>query len=611
MGRSWHAWCASAGYGPLLKASEDERLSFDAFLFYQPDANGREAAGLGLEAYDVSTTDSAVLSDLSHHLHGRRQIFTSEREIDAGNVCDVLQMALATHERNRAEIQFLKRYERGIQPILDRVKQYNNEVCNKIVVNIANEIITFKTSEFAGEPIQYVSRGNGGERDVPVKVAEINNMMLSEGKQTKDLLLAHEMFTCGVGYRLVFHETEEADEDWLDEAPFEMYIPDAENTFIVRRSDVTKKPAMGVTYVYLDPPSQEIEYTVYTKNETFTIRQGGKDLRITDRKRHNFGMVSLIEYPCNPDYMGAFEPVVPLLDAINTTESNRVDGVEQFIQALMVFDGVDISREDFLELKDLGAIKLPSTPNANGGKKLYYLNEQLDQTQTQTLVDSMYQKVLQIVGMPSQGDASSGDSSNNGAVIMKNGWWHAEARAMETQCMWKEAETSFLKVVLKICKDTNTLSGLKISDLEPRFWRQSYEDLLVKTQSFSTLRSSGMPAIQAFTFSHLSRDPESDAIVYDEYQERLAEELDRLNGVSEDIPLSEDSTTDPTTADGIQAQAESDADTGSSSKGDWAICPVCGKKFIKKEPNQKYSSIACANKARRSTPRYGGMTVGN
>ena len=217
----------------------------------------------------------------------------------------------------------------------------------------------------------------------------------------------------------------------------------------------------------------------------------------------------------------------------------------------------------------------------------------------------MYNHILRIVGMPSQGDASTGDSSNNGAVIMKNGWWDAEARMQETQNMWKESETNFLKVVLKICADTNTLTGLKISDLEPRFWRQSYEDLLVKTQSFSTLRTSGMPAIQAFTFSHLSRDPESDAIVYDEYQQKLADELDRLNGISEGLPLDEDDTVNPESPEAVQAQGGeeeggSSGGGGSGSKGKWAICPVCGKRFQKHEDKQIYDSIACANKARRN-----------
>jgi len=576
---------------------------------------------MGLEAYDVTVVGGIDDTDLSNTLHGRRQIFTGVKNITRDNVIDVLQKALSVHHLNRREEIFLKKYDRGIQPILERTKQYNAEINNKIVVNYANAIHTFKTAEFAGEPIQYVSRrGNNGvddsNRKIPDKVAKINDMMLAEGKQTDDFNLAYQMFVCGVAYRLVFHDEKNVGE-YLDEAPFEIAVPDVENTFVVRYNDAQKKVVMGVTYVYRDPPENAVEYTVYTPDVTYTIEglpyTTGTDsgLKITKEVRHNFGMVTLIEYPCNTDYIGAAEVVIQLLNAMSLTLSNQLDGLEQFIQALMVFDGVDISREDFLELKDLGAIKLPASQagQGGGGKKLYYLNEQLDQSQTNSLLHSMEQIVLKIVGMPSQGDASSGDSSNNGAVIMKNGWWHAESRALQTQTMWKKAETDFLKVVLKICNDTNTLTGLKISDLEPRFWRQSYEDLLVKTQSFSTLRTAGMPAIQAFKFSHLSRDPESDAIIYDDYQQMLADELDRLNGVgmeTDDVPLKEDDTTNPNTPEGIQAQAEGDGGKkGGDAKGSYAICPVCGKRFIKKESNQVYDSIACANRGRRSTPRYG------
>ena len=573
---------------------------------------------MGLEVYDVTVGAPNMDLELAQHLRGRKQILSSVDEVTDENVIEVLNKALAVHKINRREILFLKNYEKGLQPILFRTKNYNAEINNKVVVNIANQIVTFKTSEFAGEPIMYVTRGTGmrasdtedkGEKDtetIPEKVARVNSMMLSEGKQTKDLKLTHEMFTCGVGYRLTIHDSGREETDYLDEAPFEMYVPASENTFVVRRSDVTRRVLMGVTYVFTDAEEKNPEYTVYTPNVKYTISGVDSEMKIVNREQHNFGMVTLIEYPCNPNYMGAFEPVVPLLDAVNLTLSNKLDGIEQFVQALMVFDGVDISREDFLELKDLGAIKLPATQSGggNGGRKLYYLNEQLDQSQTQTVIDGMYKHILRIVGMPSQGDGNTSDSSNNGAMIIKNGWWDAEARMLETQSMWKEAETEFLKVVLKICSDGKELEGLRISDLEPKFWRQSYEDLLVKTQSFSTLRTSGMPAIQAFTFSHLSRDPESDAIVYDEYQQKLADELDRLNGVSDGLPLDENDTVNPTSPEAVTAQAESESGSGGSSGGSsggkWAICPVCGKRFQKHEDKQVYDSKACANKARRN-----------
>ena len=353
---------------------------------------------------------------------------------------------------------------------------------------------------------------------------------------------------------------------------------------------MTKRVMMGVTYTFLDSVNgieNKAQYTVYTDNVTYIIEGNSTStLSIVDEVHHNFGMVTLIEYPCNPLRMGAFEVVLPLLDAINTTQSNRLDGIEQFIQAIMVFEGVDITREQFLELKDLGALKLPPAMDGRTSR-VYYLNEQLDQAQTQTLVDDMCQTVLQIVGMPSQGNVNTSDSSNNGATIMKNGWWHAEARALETQGMWKESETTLLKIVLKICAESNAMTGLRVSDLEPKFWRQSYEDLLVKTQSFSTLRAAGMPAVQAFTFSHLSKDPESDAMVFDAYQEEQAAALDAEAGVGGD------------TLNGSGNIRRGNITGSGHPKNSTAVCPMCKRTFQKKANNQIYDRAECREKANR------------
>lgn len=531
-------------------------------------------------------------------LFGRRQIFTDETEITRENVLKVLTEALAVHARNRIEEKYLEWYVRGKQPIYNRVKEVNSNINNKVVVNIANQIVTFKTAEFAGEPIQYISRGN--KKSVPKKIEKLNSMMLSEKKQSKDMELAYMMFTCGVGYRLVTHDMKERTDDLFDEAPFEIYVPNPQNTFVVRLNDVSKRVMMGVTFVNKVGEDGGIRYTVYTDNATYTI-DGSIDLAsaIVSEVRHNFGMVPMIEYPCNPLYMSPVEVVHDLLNAISLTQSNRLDGIEQFIQAIMVFEGVDITREQFLELKDLGALKLP--PSTDGhSSRVYYLNEQLDQSQTQTLVDDMYQTVLQIVGMPSQGNANTSDSSNNGAIILKNGWWNAEARALETEGMWKAAEAEFLKVVLKICKQNNVLNDLAVSDLESKFGRRSYEDLLTKTQSFSTLRSAQMPAIQAFKFSHLSADPEADALIFDAYQEERAEQMDMLNGVGGGGANPDRGVTEfGDSEDDEQAYSGSITGTGHP-QGKTAVCPVCSRTFYKRTNNQVYDRAECRRKAKNS-----------
>lgn len=555
--------------------------------------------------YDTTVTENELVRcGESPKLHGRRQIFTGESVITDDNVIDVLEKALPVHRINRAEEIYLYDYMRGIQPILWRTKVYNQEINNKIVINLANQIVNFKSSEFAGEPIQYVSRSS--KKSIPGKVSQLNSMMLTEGKQSKDFEMAKKMFCGGVGYRLTIHDqlrsgadlvAKNNSSDYLDEAPFEIYVPDPWNTFVVRYNDVSKRVVMGVTYTFRNPPEGDVEYTVYTPNVTYTIGEQDGKLKITNWVKHNFGLISLVEYPCNPERMGAFEVVLDLLDAYNLAASNRADAIDQFIQALMVFDGIDVEEGDITKMKALGAVKLPPAQSnmGGGGRRLYYLNEQLDQSQTQTFVNDMYKTILQIVGMPSQGDGNNSDSSNNGAIIMKNGWWHAEARMLETQDMWKASEAEFLKIVLKICAETNALTGLKVSDLEPKFWRQSYEDLLVKTQSFSTLRSAGMPAIQAFTYSHLSKDPESDTIIYDAYQEELAQRLDENNGILTEESLRDDEID---TRDEMTDAAASEENSGTDEM--YGICPICGKRFKKSYPGQQYNSIACANRARRS-----------
>lgn len=501
--------------------------------------------------------DAELYLDCKGKMFGRREIFTNEREITAENVVSVLQKALQVHLVNRREIQYLHRYLRGRQPILNREKVYNKEICNKVVVNRANEIVTFKTANFIGEPLQYVSRG--ADQKVPEQIEQLNSFMFSENKAERDMELAYWMFTCGVGYRLTLRDKAVAfmnaitEEEPFDEAPFEIYTLDPRNTFVVKKNDVTRRVMMGVSYVFDD--NKNPVYTVYTQNQTFYIRGSvSTEYEILEVSTHNFGMVPIVEYPCNTLRMGAFEMVLDLLDAINLTESNRLDGIEQFIQAVMVFEGVDATREQIMEMKDLGAIKIPNGADGRSGK-VYYLNEQLDQTQTQTLIDDMYQTVLSIVGMPSQGNANTSDSSNNGAVIMKNGWWNAEARAKETVSLWKGSETDFLKIVLKICRETSALD-LKLSQIEQKFGRSSYEDKLTKVQSFVSLITAGCPPIQAFTYSGLTVDPESAAIAYERYQEekeaeqekKLQEEMRRSNQTTETI-VTEDGVEETVTED--------------------------------------------------------------
>lgn len=432
----------------------------------------------------------------SRRLFGRKVIYTEVKEIHRGNVIDVLQKALFTHLQNQADIDYLYRYYRGDQPILYRVKEVRPEINNMVVENRANEIVSFKTGYLVGEPVQYVSRG--GEKKIADEVLRLNDYMLSEDKASKDEGLANWMHICGTAYRMAMPDGMADVEE--DEAPFEIFTLDPRYTFVVYSVGLGHKPMMGVRYVKKEDGT--LVFSCWTENRYFEVYNTWSVVYEEDQI---FG-IPIIEYPANDARLGAFEIVIPLLDAINMTESNRVDGVEQFIQALMLFHNVDISAEDFGTLKELGAIKyrdIDSTLKA----EITYLNSELNQAQTQTLVDSMYETVLTICGMPNRnGGASTSDTGT--AVIMRDGWSAAESRAKGMEPIFKKSEKEFLKLILRICRDMGNLS-LKLSALEIRFTRRNYENIAQKSTVLTQMLACDKIAPElAFTHCGLFSDPQ-------------------------------------------------------------------------------------------------------
>ena len=441
-------------------------------------------------------------------LHGRRVIYTDYPVIDAGNVIEVLNKTLFVHNSNSSDIQYLYDYYRGIQPVLERVKEIRPEINNKIVENRANEIVSFKVGYLMGEPVQYVNRS--GKEAASGVINQLNEFVFAEDKAAKDKELADWFTICGTAFRMVLPDPLNE----KDEAPFEIYTLDPRYSYVVYYSGLGNKPVMGVKYVITE--EHGVIYSIYTDKYYFEV----VDNKIVKQTPHILGDVPIIEYPANTSRLGSFEIVLPLLDAINEVSSNRIDGVEQFIQALLMFKGVDIEADDFDQLKQKGGIKVP----ADGDVK--YLIQELNQTQTQTLVDYMYQTVLTICGMPNRNGGSS-TSDTGSAVIMRDGWSAAEARAKDTELMFKQSEKKFLRIVIRIANTLRDMS-LKLSDIEIRFTRRNYENIQEKAQVLISLLSSDKvhPRL-AFEHSGLFVDPEVAYTMSKEYAEERKAELEK------------------------------------------------------------------------------------
>ena len=467
-----------------------------------------------------NTVDDSKGLDKTRIMNGRRIIKSSVKEITDQNVTEVLWKALGVHNMNRSEIDYLYRYYKGDQPIRHRVKDVRPEICNRIVENRANEIVSFKVGYLCGEPIQYVSH-NGGE-EVVNQINVLNEYMFAEDKAAQDQEIVEWQMICGTAFRLILPDKKGEE----DEAPFELYTLDPRDTFVVYSTDIGNEPLMAVKYSVDD--NQITHYSIYTKNRYYLI---DGDI-VVEKKPHALEMIPIIEYPANNARLGSFEIVLPLLDAMNNVASNRMDGVEQLVQAFIKFINCDITKEEYEEFLQLGAIKVKSVDGQ--AADVGVVTTELNQTQSQTLKDDYYNAMLTICGMPNRNGGSS-TSDTGSAVLLRDGWSDAEARAKDSENVFKRAEKKMLKLVLRICRDMGGLT-LRLSDIDLRFTRRNYEAIQSKSQVLiSMLQEPKIHPQLAFQHSGMFSDAESAyTMSMKYYEEQQAKQLSN-SIIDEDI----------------------------------------------------------------------------
>ena len=439
-------------------------------------------------------------------LHGREEILTSVDTITEENVVEVLEMSLRTHAKNSDDIEYLYNYVRGIQPVMDRKKQVRPEINNKVVINHALAITQFISGYFVGEPVAYVRRGEReGASD---EIEKLNTYMHNENKASHDKRMATWMAVCGVGYRMILPN--KYAEQGNDDTPFEIDTPDPRNTFVVYNSGFGHRRAMCVRQIkrdknkrvnnYVPADDYEIVNCVYTRNMYFEIVGN----RIVDKRPHPLGDLPIFEYQLNAFRLGSFEPAITVLDAINNISSNRVDGIEQFVQSFLKFINCDIDESDVEALRKLGAIKIKSTEHQKGDVEL--ISQELNQSQTQTLVDNLYEQALVICGMPTTTKGGTSTSDTGRAVFLRDGWSQSESRAQDTETLFKESETKFLRLCLNIVRTMND-TQLTTSEVECKFTRRQYDNLISKSQALLQLLQAGLEPATAIATCGLFNDP--------------------------------------------------------------------------------------------------------
>ena len=453
-------------------------------------------------------------------LFGRTVIYADETEITRDNILSVLQNAYPAHVKNRFDINYLYNYYKGKQPILERTKEVRDDINNKVVVNIAYDIVDFKVSYLLGSAFSYVS-----DKDKSEDTALLNDYMNQVSKETLDRELIEWNHICGTAYRYV--SAKKPSEVEKGDAPFDLFTLDPRTTFVIYSSTFKKTRLAGVTYTISETTGQVINFVVYTPKNIFTFgvenlgdkeKESVKGFVQTDNP---LGEIPIYEYPANNARLGAFETVLPLLDAYNRITSNDVDGVELQIQSFLKFVNCDLDADALANLKEYGAIKIKSIDGAPADVDTVKTDYSYDGADTTK--QDIYKNILLICGMPITGNGKS-ISANNGAIALSSGWNTAETKARASEVMFTGSERVMLNLVLKICKTVGKDKlDIRSSDIECKSPRTNYENMQVKAQVLCEMLNT--PRVHpklAFESCGLFSDPENAYLISEKhYQESL------------------------------------------------------------------------------------------
>lgn len=430
--------------------------------------------------------------------YGRKEIVTTQIAITAENVVEELNKALNIHRQNAAEIAYLDRYYRGDQPILYRDKKNRPEINNKVVENLAYMIVEAKTSDMAGEPIQYVLRGTDEVKSK--QIAELNEIMEGEDKSYHDIELCRWRSIAGTAYRYIGNDG--GNGRLMDESDFSISVENPLTTFVCYYAN-NHKPAYSCQIRKTE--NNENIYFVYTQTKLFAI---SSDTIIDESVNGNFE-IPVIEYPNNARRLSDIEITISITDEINKIQADRSNGIESFVSSFIKFVNCEIDLETFRAMRDEGALVVKSTNGTENKADVDLMTSELNQTQTQVAVSDLFENLLRIQGIANRQGNTGGDTA--GAVTLRNGWTEQEKRAEIAEPVFKRSERNALRIVLNRLR-INKGFTLVPSDVEIHISRTKMDNMQVKAQVLKMLLDSGIKYERAIKTIGLFSDPEQVAI---------------------------------------------------------------------------------------------------
>lgn len=450
--------------------------------------------------------NTMYFQDLVKGNYGRKIAYTDAERITDENVVKIIGQCIGVFYGNKTAIRYLWRYYKGDQPVLYRTKVSNEDITNKILENHAYEIVQFKVGQTYGEPVQFISRKD--DDAINNAVDELNDFMTDANKQEKDIKSGEWQSATGTSFKAI--QSKEG------EIPFRITAPSPLNTFVIYNRS-TEEPVLAVQEL----KDEDGKYYKLAFSETMSFKI--VDSNVVKSKLHTYGGIPIVEYPNNHERISDIELVISMLDAINNMQSNRMDGIEQFVQSWIKFVNCDVDEEQFKKMKMNHALVVKSI-NKDNKSDVDIMTQELNQTQCQVAKDDLWDNALSILAIPTKQSNTGGDTQ--GAVELRNGWDFSKTRAKLKDPIVKSSEKRLATVVLNTLRVSGNDLKLSIRDFEVQINHSPQDNMYTKSQTLLQLLQCGIHPIVAIKTVGLWGDAEKTFMLSKPYLDNLWKTID-------------------------------------------------------------------------------------
>lgn len=207
---------------------------------------------------------------------------------------------------------------------------------NRLVHAFPRYIVTMASGYLVGRPVTYDDRTQGDA------VAALREAYAACDMDSVDAELAADASIYGRGVCICY-----ADEGGRPKAA----TLSPKTAFVVYDDTVEHRPLFGVHWMdRYDSAGKRCGVCVHAYTAGTELTLSGRSLAALTQEGgeqpHYFGGVPVVEFWNNAQETGDFEPVLSLIDAYDTLESDRVNDKQQFTDAVLLLTGCTLENDD-------------------------------------------------------------------------------------------------------------------------------------------------------------------------------------------------------------------------------------------------------------------------